>query len=136
MFYRISGPHYRFQQIRDVFFILSGVLKTFFHKKKVSFLYGFLFFCVSTHRFHPLKPISGPCSIEIMYPCEWRIAIPASLMRVENLCILQILDNLSAIFLAGREAALAAALIMALKPPGEAALAADSIMAFPDLGFA
>ena len=30
------------------------------------------------------KLISGPCSIEIMYPCEWRIAIPASLMRVEK----------------------------------------------------
>ena len=33
---------------------------------------------------HPLQLISGPCSIEIMYPCEWRIAIPASLMQVEE----------------------------------------------------
>ena len=27
---------------------------------------------------------SGPCSIEKVYPCEWRIAIPASLMWVEK----------------------------------------------------
>ena len=33
---------------------------------------------------NPSQPISRPCSIEIMYPCEWRIAIPASLMRVEK----------------------------------------------------
>ena len=33
---------------------------------------------------HPLQPISRPCSIEIMYPREWQIAIPASLFRVEN----------------------------------------------------
>ena len=32
----------------------------------------------------PLQLISGPCSIEIeMYPGEWQIAIPASLMRVD-----------------------------------------------------
>ena len=31
-----------------------------------------------------LEPISGPCSIEIIDPREWRIAIPASLMRVEK----------------------------------------------------
>ena len=36
--------------------------------------------CPGTHHFHSLKPISGPCSIEIMYPREWRIAIPASLV--------------------------------------------------------
>ena len=42
------------------------------------------FFCVSTHRVHSLKSVSGPCSVEIMYPCEWRIAIPASLMRVDQ----------------------------------------------------
>ena len=28
-----------------------------------------------------LQPISRPCSIEIMYPREWRIAIRASLMH-------------------------------------------------------
>ena len=33
---------------------------------------------------HPIQPISGACSIEIMYPGEWRVAIPASLMRVDN----------------------------------------------------
>ena len=33
---------------------------------------------------HPLQPISGPCSMEILDPREWRIAIPASLMRVEQ----------------------------------------------------
>ena len=36
------------------------------------------------HNAHPLKLMSGPCSIEIMYPCEWQIAIPASLMRVDH----------------------------------------------------
>ena len=35
---------------------------------------------------NPFQPISRPCSIEIMYPREWRIAIPASLMRVEQAC--------------------------------------------------
>ena len=34
------------------------------------------------------KPGPGPCSIEIMYPREWRIAIPASLMRVDDTEIL------------------------------------------------
>ena len=29
------------------------------------------------------QPISGPCSIEIMYPQAWRIAIPAPLMRLD-----------------------------------------------------
>ena len=29
------------------------------------------------------QPISRPCSIEKVYPREWRIAIPASLMRVD-----------------------------------------------------
>ena len=33
---------------------------------------------------HPIQPISGPCSGETMYPREWRIATPASLMRVEK----------------------------------------------------
>ena len=37
-----------------------------------------------THRIHSLKSVSGPCSIEKVYPREWRIAIPASLMRVEK----------------------------------------------------
>ena len=32
---------------------------------------------------HPLQPISGPCSIEIIYPCELHRAIPASWMRVD-----------------------------------------------------
>jgi len=36
-FYKTSGPHYRFQQIRDVFFLLSSVLNIFFRNKKVSF---------------------------------------------------------------------------------------------------
>ena len=53
-------------------------------RKTVHFWCGFLLFRVCTHRFHSLKSVSGPCSIEIMYPREWRIAIPASLMRVEN----------------------------------------------------
>ena len=38
-----------------------------------------------TPGFQPLQPTSRPCSIEIMYPREWRIAIPASLMRVEHI---------------------------------------------------
>ena len=33
---------------------------------------------------HPLQLISGPCSIEKVYPREWRIAIPASLLRVDD----------------------------------------------------
>ena len=33
---------------------------------------------------NPFQPIPRPCSIEIMYPREWRIAIPASLMRVDK----------------------------------------------------
>ena len=45
-----------------------------------------LFLCPWTHRVHSVKPISGPCSIEIMYPLEWRIVIPASFMRVEKRC--------------------------------------------------
>ena len=52
--------------------------------KKVSFLYGFMFFCVGTHQFHSLKSVSGPCSIGKVYPREWRVAIPASLMRVDK----------------------------------------------------
>ena len=43
------------------------------------------FFCVGTHQFHSLKSISGPRSIEKVYPREWRIAIPAALMRVDYL---------------------------------------------------
>ena len=34
---------------------------------------------------NPFQPISRPCSLENMYPCKWRIAIPASLMRVDEL---------------------------------------------------
>ena len=75
--------NYCFQQIRDLFFILSGVLHIFFYKKKCHFLtYNFLF-GVRPMDAQPLQPISGPCSIEIMYPREWRIAMPASLMQVE-----------------------------------------------------
>ena len=33
---------------------------------------------------NPFLDISRPCSIEIMYPREWRIAIPASLMQVDK----------------------------------------------------
>ena len=40
----------------------------------------FLILGPRSHNAHPLKLISGPCSIEIIYPCEWRIAIPASSM--------------------------------------------------------
>ena len=58
----------------------------YFSIRKTCLFDVFLFFCVSTHRFHSLKSVSGPCSIEIMYPCEWRIAIPASLMRVDYFC--------------------------------------------------
>ena len=36
-----------------------------------------------THRIHSLNSVCGPCSIEKVYPCEWRIAIPTSLMRVD-----------------------------------------------------
>ena len=32
-----------------------------------------------------LQPISGPCGIEVKYPRESRIAIPASLIRVDNM---------------------------------------------------
>ena len=35
-------------------------------------------------RTHACQPLSGPCGIEILYPREWRIAISASLMRVES----------------------------------------------------
>ena len=31
-FYKTSGPHYWFQQIRDMFFILFDVLNIFFYK--------------------------------------------------------------------------------------------------------
>ena len=48
----------------------------FFFKRVVELLY--------THDVHPLQPLSGPCSIEIMYSREWRVAIPASLMWVDN----------------------------------------------------
>ena len=43
-----------------------------------------VFLCSDTHCFHSLKSISGPCSIEKVYPREWRIAIPASLKRVDK----------------------------------------------------
>ena len=74
-------PHYRFQQIRDIFFLLSGILNIFFYNKKVSFSLVQLPFVRG-----PTMPklISGPCSIEKVDPREWRIAIPASLMRVEQ----------------------------------------------------
>ena len=36
-FYKTRSLHYRFQQIRDVFFILFDVLNIFFYNKKVSF---------------------------------------------------------------------------------------------------
>jgi len=39
--------------------------------------------CLCSHVLHP-QPSSGPCSIEVIYPCKWRIAIPASLMRVDK----------------------------------------------------
>ena len=56
----------------------------------------------------PLKCISGPCGMEIMYPREWRIATPASLMRVD-----QKFAHVSYFFLRARlvlfEAAIAAA---------------------------
>ena len=42
------------------------------------------FLCVAT-ALNPLQPISRPpCRKEIMYPHEWRIAIPASLMRIDQ----------------------------------------------------
>ena len=65
-----------------MFFILSDLLKLFSIRKNVV-LYVFVFFDVSTHRVHSLKSVSGPCSIEKVYPREWQIAIPASLMRVD-----------------------------------------------------
>ena len=78
--YRISGPHYRFQQLRHVFFILSGVLNIFLYKKKVFFL-GFNFPGQTVSTFS--NPFPDP-AVWKRYPCEWRIAIPASLMRVDN----------------------------------------------------
>ena len=39
--------------------------------------------CVS-HVVHPLKPLSEPCSIEILYPRQWQVTILASLMQVEK----------------------------------------------------
>ena len=53
----------------------------FFYEKKVAFSWVQL---PCSHSAHSLQLISGPCSIEIIYPCEWRIAIPASLMRVDQ----------------------------------------------------
>ena len=52
----------------------------FFYNKKKSFSWGQL---PRTYRVHFLQPISRPCSIEKVYPREWRIATPASLMQVE-----------------------------------------------------
>ena len=57
------------------------VSSIFFHKKHVSFSSGQLWW---THHFHFLQPLSRSCSIEKVYPREWRIAIPASLMRVDK----------------------------------------------------
>ena len=49
----------------------------------------FLILGPRSHNAHPLNLISGPCSIEMMYPREWRISIPASLMRVDEFgCVL------------------------------------------------
>merc|ERR1711965_677021 len=63
LLYKTSGPHYRFQQIRDVFFLLFDVLNIFFYNKKVVFLrYNFLFVSRPMAGY-PLQLISGPCSI-------------------------------------------------------------------------
>ena len=61
-------------------FYLSDVLTIFCYNEKVCFSQGQLCW---THRFSTLQPFSRPCSIELMYPREWRSAIPASLMRCE-----------------------------------------------------
>ena len=58
--------------------------KHFSIRKKYVFYRVKVFLCSCTRRFHSLKSISGPSSIEMMYPREWRIAIPASLMRVDE----------------------------------------------------
>ena len=55
----------------------------FIYNTNVCVLHDEGVFCVDTHWFHSLKSISGPCSIEKVYPREWRIASPASLMQVE-----------------------------------------------------
>ena len=36
---------------------------------------------------NPFQPISEPCRVEMMYPREWQIAIPASLMRVDKMIL-------------------------------------------------
>ena len=58
--------------------------KHFSKRKKYAFYRVKVFLCSCTHRFHSLKSVSGPCSIEKVYPLEWRIAIPAPLMRVDD----------------------------------------------------
>ena len=42
------------------------------------------FILLGRHGSAPLQPIFRPCSIDIMYPREWPIAIPSSLMRVDE----------------------------------------------------
>ena len=53
------------------------IRRTFFH-------WGPLSFCLSSTEVHILQPISEPCSLDMMYPREWRIARHASLMRVDK----------------------------------------------------
>ena len=57
----------------------------FLYQTNVFFLGSTSFLCHGAPDANPFQPISGPCSIEIIYPREWQIAIPASLMRVENI---------------------------------------------------
>ena len=52
-----------------------------FLQENMSFSWGQL---SRTYRVHLLQPISRPCGMEKVYPREWRIAIPASLMPVHN----------------------------------------------------
>ena len=60
---------------------MFDVLDIFFYNKKVYFSWGQLCW---TQQLISLQPISGPCSMEKSISCEWRITIPASLMRVEK----------------------------------------------------
>ena len=54
--------------------------------------YCFLFVSLSPD-VHPSQPISGPCSKKSIPPREWRIAIPASLMRVDYFLANRIAKN-------------------------------------------
>ena len=83
----MSELHYWFQQIQRVFLTLFDVSDTLFYSKKLFFLGSTPFLCAVPTRVHPLQSMSGPCSIETMYPCEWRIAIPVSLMWVEYMTL-------------------------------------------------